>query len=128
MSLPGMRKPSVSELADHHPLHFDYQGLPLLFYCAALPLPRKTLNFAAGVIRRHPKSTGSRWRAPSSYALRARLPLRSAKRHWTGCRVHRGARGSRGGHHIAVPVLSRWRFDGPDNLQAGEDRTRIGPP
>ncbi len=34
----------------------------MLFYRAALPLSRKTLDFAAGIIRRHQKSTGSRWR------------------------------------------------------------------
>ena len=34
----------------------------MLFYRAALPLSSRTLNYAAGVIRRHRKSTGSRWR------------------------------------------------------------------
>jgi len=34
----------------------------VLFYRAALPLSRKTLTFAAGMIRRHRKSIGSRWR------------------------------------------------------------------
>ena len=42
MPLPGMMKPPVSELAGQHPLHFDCQGLPLLFDRAALPLSRKT--------------------------------------------------------------------------------------
>ena len=32
VSLPGMRKPPVSELVDQNPLHLDYQGLPVLFY------------------------------------------------------------------------------------------------
>ena len=46
MSLPGMRKPPVSELVD-------------------------TLNYAAGVIRRHLKAIGSRWRklSPGRQAL-----------------------------------------------------------
>jgi hypothetical protein len=34
----------------------------MLFYRAALPLSSRTLNFTAGVIRRHRKSIGSRWR------------------------------------------------------------------
>jgi hypothetical protein len=34
----------------------------VLFYRAALPLSRKTLNYAAGIIRRHLKAIGSRWR------------------------------------------------------------------
>ena len=31
----------------------------MLFYRASLPLSRQTLNFAAGIIRRHRISTGS---------------------------------------------------------------------
>jgi hypothetical protein len=34
----------------------------VLFYRAALPLSRKALNYVAGVIRRHLKAIGSRWR------------------------------------------------------------------
>lgn len=34
----------------------------MLFYRAALPLSSRTLNFTAGVIRRHRKSIGSLWR------------------------------------------------------------------
>ena len=33
-----------------------------MFYRAALPLSCRTLNYAAGIIRRHRKSIGSRWR------------------------------------------------------------------
>jgi hypothetical protein len=33
----------------------------MLFYRAALPLSRKTLNYVSGIIRRHRKSIGSRW-------------------------------------------------------------------
>ena len=34
----------------------------MLFYRAALPLSSKTLNYAAGIIRRHRASIGSAWR------------------------------------------------------------------
>jgi len=34
----------------------------MLFYRAALPLSSRTLNYAAGIIRRHLKAIGSRWR------------------------------------------------------------------
>jgi hypothetical protein len=37
----------------------------MLFYRAALPLSSKTLNFTAGVVRRHLRAIGSRWRRPS---------------------------------------------------------------
>ena len=40
----------------------QYQGLQLLFHRAALPLSRKALNYVAGIIRRHRKLIGSRWR------------------------------------------------------------------
>jgi hypothetical protein len=33
-----------------------------IVYRAALPLSRRTLAFVSGVIRRHRKSIGSRWR------------------------------------------------------------------
>jgi hypothetical protein len=36
----------------------------VLFYRAALPLSSRTLNYAAGIIRRHLKAIGSRWRKP----------------------------------------------------------------
>jgi hypothetical protein len=36
----------------------------MLLYRAALPLSPKTLRYAAGIIRAHRKSTGSRWRKP----------------------------------------------------------------
>ena len=41
------------------------------FYRAALPVSRKTLDFAAGIIRRHRKAIGSRWRKldPARQAL-----------------------------------------------------------
>ncbi len=34
----------------------------MLFYCAALPLSSKTLNYVAGIVRRHRASIGSLWR------------------------------------------------------------------
>ena len=37
----------------------------MLFYRAALPLSSRTLNYAAGIIRRHLKAIGSRWRKPN---------------------------------------------------------------
>jgi hypothetical protein len=38
------------------------QGLLMLLYRAALPLSRPTLDYVAGVIRRHRRKTGSCWR------------------------------------------------------------------
>jgi DDE superfamily endonuclease/Helix-turn-helix of DDE superfamily endonuclease len=53
-------KPLVGGLLakDHH----LSQGLLLLFYRAALPLSRPTLNYTAGLVRRHRKRIGSRGR------------------------------------------------------------------
>jgi hypothetical protein len=50
----------------------------MLFYRAALPLSSKTLTFASGVIRRHRKSIGSRWRAlnPGQQAMLVLVYLR----------------------------------------------------
>ena len=43
----------------------------MLFYRAALPLSRRTLNLAARTIRAHRKTAGSRWRRldPAQQAL-----------------------------------------------------------
>jgi hypothetical protein len=51
--------------------HTQYQGLQLLFYRAALPLSRQTLAFVSGIIRRHRRAIGSRWRklSPGQQAL-----------------------------------------------------------
>ncbi len=38
----------------------------MLFYPAALPLSSKTLNYTAGVIRRHRRVIGSPWRRNQS--------------------------------------------------------------
>ena len=53
----------------------------MLFYRAALPLSRKTLTFAAGIIRRHRKSIGSRWRKlnPGQQALLVLAYLRKGE-------------------------------------------------
>jgi hypothetical protein len=53
----------------------------MLFYRAALPLSRKTLNYAAGVIRRHRISIGSCWRKlnPGQQALLVLAYLRKGE-------------------------------------------------
>ena len=53
----------------------------MLFYRAALPLSRKTLSYAAGIIRRHRKSIGSRWRKlnPGRQALLVLAHLRKGE-------------------------------------------------
>ena len=50
----------------------------MLFYRAALPLSSRTLNYAAGLIRRHRKSIGSRWRKlnPGQQAMLVLVYLR----------------------------------------------------
>jgi DDE superfamily endonuclease len=62
-------------------IHTQYQGLQLLFYRAALPLSRKTLTFASGIIRRHRKAIGSRWRKlnPGQQALLVLAYLRKGE-------------------------------------------------
>ncbi len=62
-------------------IHTQYQGLQLLFYRAALPLSRKTLTFATGIIRRHRKAIGSRWRKlnPGQQALLVLAHLRKGE-------------------------------------------------
>jgi hypothetical protein len=53
----------------------------MLFYRAALPLSSKTLNFTAGVVRRHRKAIGSRWRKlnPGQQALLVLAYLRKGE-------------------------------------------------
>ena len=43
----------------------------MLFYRAVLPLSSRTLNYVAGIIRRHREAIGSRWRKldPGQQAL-----------------------------------------------------------
>ncbi len=53
----------------------------MLFYRAALPLSSRTLNFTAGVVRRHLKAIGSRWRklSPGREALLVLAYLRKGE-------------------------------------------------
>src|SRR5215470_16190299 len=53
----------------------------MLFYPAALPLPRQTLDYTAGIIRRHRKMIGSPWRKlnPARQALLVLAYLRKGE-------------------------------------------------
>ena len=53
----------------------------MLFYRAALPLSCRTLNYVAGIIRRHRASIGSRWRKlnPGQQALLVLAYLRKGE-------------------------------------------------
>jgi hypothetical protein len=53
----------------------------MLFYRAALPLSSRTLNFAAGIVRRRRKAIGSRWRKlnPGQQALLVLVYLRKGE-------------------------------------------------
>jgi hypothetical protein len=53
----------------------------VLFYRAALPLSSKTLNYAAGIVRRHRASVGSAWRKlnPGQQALLVLAYLRKGE-------------------------------------------------
>ena len=53
----------------------------MLFYPAALPLSSSTLHFVAGVIRRHRREIGSRWRAldPGQQAMLVLVYLRKGE-------------------------------------------------
>ena len=53
----------------------------MLFYRSALPLSRQTLDYLAGVIRRHRRTIGSRWRQlnPGRQALLTLAYLRKAE-------------------------------------------------
>src|SRR5262249_8573114 len=56
-------------------------GACMPFYRASLPLSRQTLNFAAGIIRRHRISIGSLWRKlhPGQQALLVLVYLRKGE-------------------------------------------------
>ncbi len=73
------RKPPVNEAADQNDTH--HQGLPVLFCRAALLSPSRTLNHAAGIIRRHRASIGSLWRVlnPGQQALPVLACLRKGE-------------------------------------------------
>ena len=53
----------------------------MLFYPAALPLSRQTLDYTAGIIRRHRKQIGSPWRKlnPGRQALLVLAYLRKGE-------------------------------------------------
>src|SRR6516164_7657438 len=55
---------------------------PMLFYPAALPLSRQTLDYTAGIIRRHRKRIGSCWRklTPGRQALLVLAYLRKGEK------------------------------------------------
>src|ERR1700719_703355 len=58
-----------------------HRGAPMLFYPAALPLSSQTLNYTAGVIRRHRRQIGSCWRKldPGRQALLVLAYLRKGE-------------------------------------------------
>jgi len=72
----------------------------MLFYRAELPLSCKTLNYAAGIIRRHRKSIGSRWRKlnPGRQALLVLAYLRKGE---TFAELAAG---------FAVGTTTAWRY------------------
>jgi hypothetical protein len=72
-------KPLVAELSTKIVLH--RQGLPVLFYRAALPLSHQTLTFVSGLIRTHRREIGSVWRAlnPGQQALLVLVYLRKGE-------------------------------------------------
>lgn len=72
----------------------------MLFYRAALPLSRSTLNYVAGVIRRYRKTIGSRWRAinPGRQALLVLAYLR------------KGENFSELGAGFEVSTSTAWRY------------------
>jgi Helix-turn-helix of DDE superfamily endonuclease len=71
-------EPSVDEAIDQDPLRLP-EGLP---YCSTLPLPRQTLSYVTGVIRRHRRQIGSTWRKlnPGRQALLVLAYLRKGER------------------------------------------------
>src|SRR6266576_7295300 len=58
-----------------------YQGAPMLFYPAALPLSSQTLLYTSGIIRRHRRQIGSPWRklSPGQQALLVLAYLRKGE-------------------------------------------------
>ena len=72
----------------------------MLFYRAALPLSAKTLNYAAGIIRRHRALIGSPWRAlnPGQQALLVLAYLRKGE---TFAELAAG---------FAVGTTTAWRY------------------
>jgi DDE superfamily endonuclease len=78
------------------------EGTPLIYQCA-LPLSRRTLTFAADLLRAHLKKIGSRWRKlpPAKIALIALATLRHD---------HRLA-DLAGGNSVSASTISRWTWE-----------------
>jgi hypothetical protein len=72
----------------------------MLFYRAALPLSRQTLNYAAGVIRRHRRAIGSCWRKLNS-GQQALLVLAYLRKGETFADLAAG---------FAVSTATAWRY------------------
>ena len=84
----------------------------MLFYRAALPLSSKTLNYTAGIIRRHRKSIGSLWRKlnPGQQALLVLAYLRKGE---TFAELAAG---------FGVGTTTAWRYVEGDRRAAGGPR------
>jgi hypothetical protein len=93
-----MAEPQVVEAVDKEQL--PVPGAPVAFYRAALPLSHKTLSYVAGIIRRHRKSIGSRWRKlnPGQQGLLVLAYLRKGE---TFAELASGVR-RRHGHGVAL--------------------------
>jgi hypothetical protein len=72
----------------------------MLFYRAALPLSKKTLNLTAGIIRRHRKAIGSVWRKLDA-GRQALLVLVHLKKGETFAQVAAG---------FGVGTATAWRY------------------
>ena len=75
-----MAEPLVDEAIDQDP-HPSPRGSRCFFYPAALPLSRQSLDYTAGIIRRHRKRIGSCWRKlnPARQALLVLAYLRKGE-------------------------------------------------
>ena len=71
----------------------------MLFYRAALPLSSRTLNYVAGIVRRHRASIGSLWRKldPGQQALLVLARLRKGETFAEVAAVSGSGRQPRGG-------------------------------
>jgi hypothetical protein len=85
---------------DHHNQHRHHQGLRVLFYRAAVDLSRSTLNYVAGIIRRHRQAIRSTWRrlTPTQQALLVLVYLRKGE---TFTELSAG---------FGVSVTTDWRY------------------
>jgi hypothetical protein len=79
VSASGAAKPLVDEAITT--ITFICPGASMLFYRAALPLSSQTLDYTAGVIRRHRRQIGSPWRklSPGRQALLVLAYLRKGE-------------------------------------------------